>query len=73
MRKCQTDLLQGKRDLLILAYLRYAEVSKQTYYRPKETYSHAKRDLQITGIPEVCPYSYAEVSKETYYKAKETY
>ena len=43
---------RGKRDLLILAYLRYPEVSKETYNRPKETYLYAKRDLQITGIPE---------------------
>ena len=27
-------------------------MSKETYNRPKETTSYAKRDLQITGIPE---------------------
>jgi hypothetical protein len=43
----------GKRDLVyakkrptdILAYLRYAEVSKETYYKAKETYYTHKRDL----------------------------
>jgi len=28
------------------AYVRYVLVSKETYNRPKETYSYAKRDLQ---------------------------
>jgi hypothetical protein len=40
----------GKRDLLIwqqspanTTHLRYAEVAKETYNRPKETYSHEKK------------------------------
>ena len=60
----------GKRDLLyaqkrptnVLAYLRYARVSKETYYMAKETYSYGKRDLFIwqkrpinISIPERCP------------------
>ena len=34
------DLLYGKRDLLILAYLRSAQVSKETYSKAKETYQY---------------------------------
>ena len=32
--------LCGKRGLMRVAYLRYAEVSKETYYKAKETYQY---------------------------------
>ena len=60
-------LSYGKKDLLhtqerptdIPAYLRYAEVSKATYYEAKETYHKAKETYYK--------------AKEAYDKAKETY
>ena len=39
--------LYGNRGLLRLAYLRYAQVSKEAYHMAKETYDTHKRDLQI--------------------------
>ena len=44
--------IYGKRGLLRLAYLRYAEVSKETYNMEKETYDMAKETYGYIGISE---------------------
>jgi hypothetical protein len=46
-------LYAQKRPRDILAYLRYASVSKEAYHKAKETYIPAKETHRYTGIPEV--------------------
>jgi hypothetical protein len=43
----KATLVYGKRGLHTLAYLRYAQVSKEAYHIAKETYYTHKRDLPI--------------------------
>ena len=51
------------------AALRYAYVSKETYYRAKRDLSHERRDLLLY----LAYLRYAEVSKRPRIPAKETY
>ena len=62
-----------KETYRLLACQRYVLVSKETYNRPKETYSYAKRDLQITGMSEVCHTKcVSRVKRDLFYVAKAT-